>query len=145
MAPSETAISTSTRCPVDGGEEQRLTTASGKDDGPEFSPDGQYIYFNSDRTGVMQVWRMKVDGSAQEQITKDDSENWFPHISPNGQSMVFLTYEKGAGDHPANKDVALRLMTLTTGAVDVLAKLFGGQGTINACRPGRPTASISRS
>jgi TolB protein len=117
---------------VDGGDETRLTTAAGKDDGPEFSPDGQHIYFNSDRTGTMQIWRMKADGSAQEQLTKDeDLENWFPHISPNGQSLAFLTYEKGVGDHPENKDVMLRTMSLTTRTVDVLAKLFGGQGTIN--------------
>ena len=45
--------------------------------------------------------------------------------------MVFLTYEKGAGDHPENKDVMLRVMDLNTRTVDVLAKLFGGQGTIN--------------
>ena len=30
--------------PVEGGEETRLTTAPGLDDGPEYSPDGQYIY-----------------------------------------------------------------------------------------------------
>lgn len=117
--------------PVTGGEEKRLTTAEGKDDGPEYSPDGQYIYFNSERSGSTQIWRMKADGSDQEQITKDDQENWFPHISPNGLLMVFLTYEKGAGDHPENKDVALRVMDLKTGKVDVLARLFGGQGTIN--------------
>ncbi len=116
---------------VDGGTETRLTTADGKDDGPEYSPDGQYIYFNSQRTGSMQVWRMKVDGSQQEQITNDDAENWFPHVAPNGQLMVFLTYDKGAGDHPENKDVSLRLMNLATRQVTVLAKLFGGQGTIN--------------
>ena len=117
--------------PVDGGDEKRLTTADGKDDGPEFSPDGQYIYFNSERTGEMQIWRMKVDGSGQEQITNDDVENWFPHVSPNGQSMVFLTYEKGVGDHPENKDVVLRVMDLATRKIDVLTRLFGGQGTIN--------------
>jgi TolB protein len=116
---------------VDGGTETRLTTAAGKDDGPEFSPDGHFIYFNSDRSGSMQIWRMKTDGSQPEPITRDDAENWFPHIAPNGQSMVFLAYDKGAGDHPENKDVTLRLMNLTTGAVTVLAKLFGGQGTIN--------------
>lgn len=117
--------------PVEGGQEQRLTTADGKDDGPEYSPDGQYIYFNSERSGTMQVWRMKADGSQQEQVTSDTLENWFPHVSPNGQSLVFLTYEKGAGDHPENKDVMLRVMDLNTRQVDVLAKLFGGQGTIN--------------
>jgi hypothetical protein len=116
---------------VDGGQETRLTTAEGKDDGPEYSPDGQYIYFNSERTGAMQIWRMHPDGSGQEQITTDDAENWFPHVSPNGQTLAFLTYEKGVGDHPENKNVMLRTMNLGTRAVDVLAKLFGGQGTIN--------------
>lgn len=117
---------------VDGGPETRLTTAEGKDDGPEYSPDGQYIYFNSERTGTMQVWKMKADGSQQEQVTKDtDVENWFPHIAPNGRLMAYLVYQKGVGDHPENKDVALRLMDLTTGTVRELAKLFGGQGTIN--------------
>ena len=117
--------------PVEGGAEKRLTTADGKDDGPEYSPDGQYIYFNSERSGTTQIWRMKTDGSEQEQITQDDQENWFPHISPNGLLLVFLTYDKGAGDHPENKDVALRVMDLKTGKIDVLARLFGGQGTIN--------------
>jgi Tol biopolymer transport system component len=116
---------------IDGGEEKRLTTAEGKDDGPEYSPDGQYIYFNSERTGAMQIWRMKVNGSEQEQVTKDEQENWFPHVSPNGLLMVFLTYEKGVGDHPENKDVTLRVMDLKTGKIDPLARLFGGQGTIN--------------
>jgi len=117
--------------PAAGGDETRLTTAPGLDDGPEYSPDGAYIYFNSERTGQMQIWRMKPDGSAQEQVTSDDSNNWFPHISPNGQTMVFIAYEKGVTGHPPNKDVELRLMTLKDRKVRVLAKLFGGQGTIN--------------
>jgi hypothetical protein len=118
--------------PTDGGPEKRLTTSPGKDDGPEYSPDGQYIYFNSDRSGLMQIWRMKPDGSDPEQVSNEkEVESWFPHISPNGRQMVFLTYEKGAGDHPENKDVSLRLMDLNTKAVTPLANLFGGQGTIN--------------
>jgi TolB protein len=117
--------------PVDGGEETRLTTAEGLDDGPEYSPDGQYIYFNSERTGSMQIWRMRPDGSGQEQVTSDEYNNWFPHISPDGQRMVFLTYEKDVTGHPENKDVMLRVMTIDNQRVSVLAKLFGGQGTIN--------------
>ncbi len=81
--------------PAAGGEETRLTTAKGLDDGPEYSPDGKYIYFNSERTGHMQIWRMKPDGSEQEQVISDDLNNWFPHISPDGQRMVFVTYERG--------------------------------------------------
>jgi Tol biopolymer transport system component len=57
--------------------------------------------------------------------------NWFPHISPDGKWMAFLSYEKDVTGHPANKDVQIRLMALGDGKISVLAKLFGGQGTIN--------------
>jgi len=117
--------------PATGGEEKRLTTAKGLDDGPEYSPDGKYIYFNSERTGHMQIWRMKADGSEQEQVFSDDLNNWFPHISPDGHWMVFLTYGADVTGHPENKDVMLRLMSLGDKKTTVLAKLFGGQGTIN--------------
>ena len=120
--------------PAEGGEEKQLTTTPGLDDGPEYSPDGQYIYFNSDRSGLMQIWRMKADGSAPTQLTpNDDHNNWFAHLSPDGRRMVFLTFNHDvkSNDHPANKDVALRLMPVNGGAITTLAKFFGGQGTIN--------------
>jgi hypothetical protein len=117
--------------PVSGADETRLTTAKGLDDGPEYSPDGQYIYFNSERTGHMQIWRMKPDGSDQEQVFSDELNNWFPHISPDGKWMVFLTYERDVTGHPENKNVMLRLMSLSDKKITVLAKLLGGQGTIN--------------
>lgn len=117
--------------PAAGGEEMRLTTAKGLDDGPEYTPDGKYIYFNSERTGHMQIWRMRADGSAQEQVTFGQENDWFPHISPNGEWMVFLTYDQNVRGHPENKDVVLRLMSLKDRNIIVLAKLFGGQGTIN--------------
>ncbi len=117
--------------PVEGGSETRLTTAKGLDDGPEYSPDGQYIYFNSERTGHMQIWRMHPDGSSQEQVTSEESNDWFPHISPDGKMMVFVAYEKDVTGHPPNKDVEVRMMTLADHKLKVLAKLFGGQGTMN--------------
>src|SRR3984893_64225 len=117
--------------PTAGGEETQLTTAKGLDDGPEYTTHGKYIYFNSERTGHMQIWRMRADGSEQEQVTFGESNDWFPHISPDGQQMVFLTYEASVKGHPENKDVMLRMMTLKDKKIIVLAKLFGGQGTMN--------------
>lgn len=117
--------------PAQGGEEKRLTTAKGLDDGPEYTPDGKFIYFNSDRTGLMQIWRMKPDGTEQEQVTSDDFNNWFAHPSPDGKWIVFLSYDKGVTGHPANKPVRLRLMPLRGGQIQELARLFGGQGTMN--------------
>ena len=116
---------------VDGGEEKRLTEAKGLDDGPEYTADGKWIYFNSVRSGSMQVWRMHSDGSGQEQVTNDEFNNWFPHPSPDGRWLVFLSYEKDVTGHPEDKDVSLRIMPLAGGKIEVLAKLFGGQGTIN--------------
>jgi WD40 repeat protein len=117
--------------PVESSKETRLTTEQGPDDGPEYSPDGKYIYFDSGRSGTMQIWRMRPDGSGQEQVTSDDYNNWFPHVSPDGQRMVFLTYDKDVSGHPENKDVLLRVMTLDDRRVALLAKLLGGQGTLD--------------
>ncbi len=117
--------------PAEGGAETRLTATDGLDDGPEYSPDGNYIYFNSDRSGRMQIWRMRPDGSDLEQVTNDEFNNWFPHFSPDGKRMVILSYEKSVKGHPPNKDVQLRLVSVADGSVSILAKLFGGQGTIN--------------
>jgi hypothetical protein len=117
--------------PAKGGVETRLTTTKGLDDGPDYSPDGQWIYFNSDRTGRMHIWRMKANGTQEEQVTNDAGNHWFPHPSPDGKWIVFLSYDPDVKGHPENKDVMLRLLSLPTGKIEVLAKLFGGQGTIN--------------
>jgi Tol biopolymer transport system component len=120
---------------VAGGPERRLTTAPGLDDGPEYSPDGRYIYFNSTRSGAMQIWRMRADGTNPEQVTADASyRDWFPHISPDGKWIVFVSFglDVALGDHPPNRDVVLRIMPADGSAKPrVLTKLFGGQGTIN--------------
>lgn len=117
--------------PAEGGEEKRLTNAPGLDDGSEYSPDGKFIYFNSERTGLMQIWRMLTDGSQQEAVTTDENNNWFAHPSPDGKWIVFLTYLPEVKGHPAGQHVMLRLKNLATGEIAELAKLFGGQGTIN--------------
>ena len=117
--------------PAAGGAETRLTTAKGLEDGPEYSPDGRYIYFNSDRAGRMKIWRMRAEGGGEEPVTFDEYNDWFPHPSPDGRHLVFLSYEKDVTGHPENKDVLLRRMALEEKKIDVLARLLGGQGTIN--------------
>ena len=121
--------------PVKGGKEVRLTDAPGLDDGPEYSMDGKYIWFNSVRTGRMQAWRMKTNGKEQTQMTFDtDMNSWFPHISPDGEKVVYIAYhdyEVAAGDHTANQNVELRMIPAAGGEPETLVKLFGGQGTIN--------------
>ncbi len=115
-------------------EETQLTDTPDLDDGSEYSPDGKYIYFNSNRTGTMQIWRMEADGSNPTQLTFDENFNdWFPHISPDGKTMVFLSYgtDVESSEHPFYKNITLRMMPAEGGEPEVIAYLYGGQGTIN--------------
>ncbi len=119
--------------PVQGGEERRLTTCRGLDDGPDYAADGAHIYYNSFCSGKMEIWRMRPDGSDPEQLTRDVYSNWFPHPSPDGRWVVYLAYEQDQREnHPFGKQVRLRLMDLRNATVrDLTPTFLGGQGTIN--------------
>ncbi|MHC5185042.1 MAG: TolB family protein, partial [Planctomycetota bacterium] len=78
------------------------------------------------------IWRMKADGSEQTQMTFGDAYgDWFPHPSPDGKKIVFLSFDSSVQGHPPNKNVALRMMDADGGEPTVIARFFGGQGTIN--------------
>ena len=120
---------------IKGGKEVALTDIGPDEhvDGCEYSPDGEYIYYNGNHTGNMQIWRMKPDGSDREQLTFDEYRNWFPHISPDGKWIAFLSFPSDIekNSHPSYKRVMLRLMPVDGGESEVIAYLYGGQGTIN--------------
>lgn len=113
---------------VEGGAPRLLAA---KSDVAEFSRDGQWVYFQSDRTGAMQIWRMRPDGSEQAQLLVSETSDWFPHISPDGKMVAFLAYPKGTVGHPPNVEVEIRVLSVADGKVRTLAKLLGGRGTMN--------------
>ena len=129
------------RVAATGGEEQRLTSKAAYDDGPDYSPDGGWIYFNSNRSGNWDIWRMPAEGAGAadekaQKVTRDELEDWFPHPSPDGKWLVFLSFPKGTEGHDGEMEVSLRMMPLPgakiePAAIQVLGKVFGGQGTIN--------------
>ncbi|MCO8274052.1 hypothetical protein M1L60_25970 [Actinoplanes sp. TRM 88003] len=119
---------------VDGTGGSPLTAPGGIDDGPEYSPDGGWIYFNTERfsPGQAQIARIRPDGSDVEQLTFDERVNWFPHFAPDGEHALYLSYPPGTQGHPADLPVELRLVRggdwrnpRTVVALD------GGQGTVN--------------
>ena len=119
--------------PAEGGTPKRLTETPGLDDGPDYSPDGRFIYFHSYRSGRMQIWRMHPDGSQPEQMTFDQNANWFPHPSPNNKWIAYIAYTTDEKqNHPFGKIVKLRLLDVKTKSVrDITPVFFGGAGTIN--------------
>ena len=121
--------------PAAGGTESYLTDGSCPVDGPEFSPDGKWLYFNGElgatRPGHAQIFRMRPDGAGLQQLTHDNRVNWFPHLSPDGRQMVYISFPEGTLGHPADKDVILRLAAPDGGAIRDLDAFNGGQGSIN--------------
>jgi TolB protein len=114
--------------------ETNLTNITeGHVDGPEYSPDGKYIYYNANPTGTMQIWRMKPNGADKEQLTFGERHNWFPHISPDGKWIVYISFpgDIDPNAHPSDQNVTLNLMPASGGAPKVIAYLYGGQGTLN--------------
>ena len=114
---------------------------AGHNDGPDYSPDGKWIYINSDRSGTEQIWRIPADQtgtdpSRTERITSDDLQDWFPHPSPDGKWIAFMSFPRSVEGHNAHVQVELRMipvsdhMTMTKDS-QLLQTFFGGQGTIN--------------
>jgi Tol biopolymer transport system component len=118
-------------CAITGGPETQLTTGFDHCDGPDFTPDGEWIWFNGEKAGEVHLWRMRPDGSRLQRMTHDERVNWFPHPSPGGEQVLYLAYENGTRGHPAMQNVELRLMAAQGGAPKTLVRLMGGQGTIN--------------
>jgi Tol biopolymer transport system component len=121
--------------PAEGGPDRILTDGAHPVDGPEFSPDGAFLYLNAEAAdrapGHAQIYRMKLDGKGVEQLTFDDRVNWFPHISPDGATMAYLSYPSGTLGHPADHEVIIRLARPDGSDISDLDAFNGGQGSIN--------------
>jgi TolB protein len=118
---------------ADGTGYRQITSAGVPADGPEYSPDGKCLYFNTEAfSGHAQIARMRPDGSDLSRLTFTETVDWFPHLSPDGRNAVYLAYPSGTTGHPA--DLWVELMVVHDGqwprAISA-ARLFGGQGTIN--------------
>lgn len=121
---------------TDGSNDFAVTTHPGPADGCEWSPDGEWIYFNTEQfselAGHAQIARIRDDGTDLQQLTFDDRVNWFPHPDPTGQVTVYLSYPPGTTGHPADVPVELRLVHGDDWSQpETIVRLDGGQGTIN--------------
>lgn len=118
-------------CAVDGSDEICVTEDFDHVDGPDYTPDGAWIWFNGERDGAVDLWRIRPDGSDPQRMTGGGSVDWFPHPSPDGHHVVYIAYPPGTTGHPGGLDVSLRLMPASGGASRPLVDLHGGQGTLN--------------
>lgn len=118
---------------LQGEDARRLTAGPAHDDGSEYSPDGKWVYFNTERfAGHAQIARMRTDGSDVQQLTFDEMVNWFPHPAPTGDFAVYLAFPPGTRGHPADRHVEIMLVHEGRWSdARAIATVFGGQGTTN--------------
>jgi len=71
-----------------GGEQRQLTNNASSDFYPLASPDARYVFFASNRSGSVQVWRMNADSTNQIQITKN--EGGYPIFATSDGRWLFF-------------------------------------------------------
>jgi TolB protein len=78
------------------GEPRRLAVSPSIDTEAVFAPDGQSIYFVSDRGGSPQIYRMSLAGGSAQRVSFSGNYNISPAISPDGTKLAFISRVGGA-------------------------------------------------
>ncbi len=75
-----------------------VITTTREDSRGAWSPDGQTIAFNSDRTGEMNIWLYSLESRASRQLTKGAGGDYQANWSPDGKRIVFFSSRTGNAD-----------------------------------------------
>ena len=73
---------------IEGGEATRMTIHPGEDRSPAFSPDGETLYFVSNRSGRDQIHAMPAAGGAARQITHDSNPKTLLEATADGEGLL---------------------------------------------------------
>lgn len=77
---------------------RQITSATERIESVSLSPDGQWLAFDSDRSGNMDVYRMRIDGTGLEQLTRNTADDFHPRWSPDGRQIAFQSWRAGNRD-----------------------------------------------
>jgi Tol biopolymer transport system component len=85
--------------PADGGEAVQATAGDSVDWNPVWSPDGDHLYFASDRSGVTNLWRLPIDERSgrvrgePEPVTTSGQASTLFSLSRDGRRIVYASDE----------------------------------------------------
>jgi dipeptidyl aminopeptidase/acylaminoacyl peptidase len=74
---------------ADGSHRLQLTRGEKSANSPDFSPDGRFVFFATDRSGKRNVYRIPIDGGEAEMLTDWKGTLGSYHLSPNGKWIAF--------------------------------------------------------
>ncbi|HLL48213.1 MAG TPA: hypothetical protein VK399_16045, partial [Longimicrobiaceae bacterium] len=75
-----------------GGGVRELTRDRAVDAAPAWSPDGRYVLFSSDRTGIANLYAYDLEGDRLLQVTSVLTGAFQPDVSPDGRWIAFSLY-----------------------------------------------------
>jgi hypothetical protein len=81
--------------PKTGAMELLFKSDLAEDHGPEFSPDGKWIIFSSDRSGIWNIYAWDLAGKRLFQLTSVPYAAGDPHLSPDGKTLSYSYLSRG--------------------------------------------------
>lgn len=95
---------------IEGGTAKRLTIHAATDGSPIFSPDGEHLYFSSNRSGRSQIYKMPVTGGSAKQITFDSNRKSLHGVAADGRHLL-ISQSTDRGWHYSESSRAFLLDT----------------------------------
>lgn len=116
---------------ADGSNQRRLTDTPAHDSEADLSYDGEWIVFQSGRSGTESLLLMRIDGSEQRWLLNGSQPAW----SPDGDRIAFETNEEPS---------QLRILEVNSGRVQTLTNDAYRNRTPNWSPDGREIVYASR-
>lgn len=83
---------------VRDGTSREITNDRAVDGAPSFSADGKWLFFHSDRTGIMNVYAYELATGRLKQVTNVLTGAYSPEPSPDGKTLAYVGYGKDGFD-----------------------------------------------
>jgi Tol biopolymer transport system component len=75
-----------------------LTSDRARDMQPRWTPDGRYVVFSSDRSGVFNIYAYSIADRKLSQVTNVLGGAFAPSVSPDGRQLAFVSYSSKGND-----------------------------------------------
>src|SRR5579863_10008578 len=75
----------------EGGDARRLTSGTGTETTPAFSPDGNWVAFMGEYDGNPDIYVVAASGGVPKRLTYHPALDWVSGWTPDGKSVLFLS------------------------------------------------------